>query len=441
MSTLLVSSCSKENAAIDTPDEDVEVKTDEKEDSEKIDEVESKAIKALLVSEDGSAAIDENLCKAPLTDDEKQVASAMQQFSLKIVRELNNKNADGNFCYSPYSMSNFLSLILNGTKGDANAEVLSLIGDGGAKENTINSYNSKIRYLVENGDELVKTKVNNSVWIQHEFPVYRNFISTLEGQYGAAINAIDFGHANAGKELNQWCSDNTNGMINNIVEEGPLNYNMFIANALYVEGSWLPAFQKEDTKKAKFNNADGSQSEVDMMASVSQYCYMDCKEYEVAKIRMGMNYSMTVFLPKNGVSISKCLEAMTADKWNEAISMTDKKYVDLKLPKFNISKRWQNREILSSMGVKSLFSNSSCFGRITSEPAYLVEVFQDVKLDINENGCVGAAASYGGMVTSTGEESGKKPTYIPFYVNRPFFYTIQENTNGVMLFAGVVNKF
>ena len=95
--------------------------------------------------------------------------------------------------------------------------------------------------------------------------------------------------------------------------------------------------------------------------------------------------------------------------------------------------------LAGKMGISSIFADDADFSSLTTGSVKTDDIFQDVKIEIDEEGCIAAAVSHGSMATVNGEP-GTKPTPIPFYVNRPFFYTIQSEEHGVILYAGVVIK-
>ena len=76
--------------------------------------------------------------------------------------------------------------------------------------------------------------------------------------------------------------------------------------------------------------------------------------------------------------------------------------------------------------------------RLSPQPLVVSDIQQNAVLKVNEKGAEAAAVTWVGMTTSNGP--GEEPEYIPFHVDRPFFFAIRENQNGNILFMGVVRK-
>lgn len=75
-------------------------------------------------------------------------------------------------------------------------------------------------------------------------------------------------------------------------------------------------------------------------------------------------------------------------------------------------------------------------GISADEDLYVSLLKQVTYIDVNEEGTEAAAVTIGGdMVSSPGPAA-----VIPFYVNRPFAFLIQEKSTGVILFMGKVTE-
>lgn len=401
--------------------------------------IQNEALRELKVMEDDTIAVESGLYKKPLNEDEQSVASSMQQLAMRMIHEISNSKSDGNIVFSPYSMESLLSMTMNGTGGETRTEILNALGGNTDMMPAVNSYNKKIKYHIQDYDILASSKISNSVWVQYDNPVYNSFVSTVSNLYDASVVGIDFHHKDAAKAINDWSSKATEGLIDNIMQEDPGSYKLYLANSFYMNAGWIQSFQKKNTKVETFTNADGTVSEVDMMNNIDSYRFLECADYDVIRLFLGGCSSMTVYLPHEGVSIEKCLEELTVDAWKVNYKNNEHKYLDFKLPRFAVSQRWSMKGLAGKMGISSIFADDADFSSLTTGSVKMDDIFQDVKIEIDEEGCIAAAVSHGSMATVNGEP-GTKPTPIPFYVNRPFFYTIQSEEHGVILYAGVVRK-
>lgn len=446
--TLSIMSCSEDvKNEMDNLNNETEKVTETEKDAEKEEEKEEEkvvegesALRQMIVAEEDTVAYTDMLYKQKLTTEETKVKGALQNLSLKMVKCMAANENGKNFVYSPYSMNILMSMIANGADGTSLNELCALLNIDKGEMLSLNSYVNKTKYTVESDTEYVKVEANNSLWIQNELPVKQNFLSCMRWFYNADVQAIDFSSQYAGSTINKWCERVSHGLIPELVDDGALRYKLFAANSLYFKESWVNAFKESKTTKQAFANADGSKSEVDMMRGDIICGYIKDKDFDAVTIPMlDADFSMTVFLPHEGVNVDAVVESMDIEAWLNAACYGDKmEMIDLKLPKFKHEKKTTFTDMFRSMGVNSIFNQDADFSRMITLPAYITEIGQKVSFSIDEAGCEGAAISYSGMETAVGGASGFNPT--PFYVDRPFFFTVQQHKHGIMLFAGVMNR-
>ena len=292
-------------------------------------------------------------------------------------------------------------------------------------------------------DDSVKLQSSNAVWLQHSFPVFRSFISDCQNYYDTEVMGIDFSDQEAGNTINRWCREKTNDLIERIVDNGPQDCELAMANAIYFKAPWTDGFRKELTVPATFTNEDGTKSEVQMMkkTDIAQIQYASAKDFDLASLSFGQclkkNYSMVIGLPHEGVSLQACMEGLEAAGWDESVSRLKGLPVELTIPRFKVEDSFQMKDILRQMGVTSIFDmRRADFSRLSSQPLAVAEIKQKATLAVDERGAEAAAVTFAHMATANGE----KPTFIPFHIDRPFFFAITENLHGNILFMGVVRK-
>lgn len=76
-----------------------------------------------------------------------------------------------------------------------------------------------------------------------------------------AKDAIDF--------VNSWVTEETNGLITEILSPGSVDSltRIVFANALYFKGEWASVFDKSGTKRYKFHLLNGESIKVPFMTS------------------------------------------------------------------------------------------------------------------------------------------------------------------------------
>ena len=409
-------------------------------------QTEGSALRTLSVVENEFTPFNAALYAGSLTDEEQAVGSSLQDFALRFVREsLSASDGQENVVVSPFSASVLLSSLANGCGGQTLQEMCALLNLKESALSSLGSYQRKVASQLGSADDSVSFLSSNALWMQYELPVYRSFVEDSQNFYSTQVEAIDFADKAAGSTINRWCKEKTRGLIERIVEDGPLDCVLTMANALYFKAPWVEGFSEEATMPGTFTNQDGTEKEVQMMHRRDQFFvrYAKAASFDLAALDFGQyrnrNYSMVFGLPHKGVSLQACLKGLDATAWNEAVSSLSTDYVDMTLPRFEVSQSQQLKPVLQKMGLNAIFDvQRADLSRLSPQPLVVSDIQQNAVLKVNEKGAEAAAVTWVGMTTSNGP--GEEPEYIPFHVDRPFFFVIRENQNGNILFMGVVRK-
>ena len=124
-------------------------------------------------------------------------------FQLSFFKELNSKEKN-NVVFSPYAVIKSLTLLSYGAKGLTQAQILSALEKGSVDElkslfNDLRDIKLKNSVIMANG---IFSKASPS----------KEFVSFCEGLHSNASQITN------GDDINNWCSNETNNKINNIVK-------------------------------------------------------------------------------------------------------------------------------------------------------------------------------------------------------------------------------
>ena len=202
----LCSSCSSDE---NTPN----VEPQPKEEEEK-GQTEGAALRTLSVVENEFTPFNAALYAGSLTDDERAVGSALQDFALRFVREsLSASDGQENVVVSPFSAGVLLSSLANGCSGQTLQEMCALLNLKESDLSSLDSYQRKVASQLDIADDSVCFLSNNALWMQYKLPVYRSFIEDSRNFYSTEVEAIDFADQAAGSTINRWCKEKTRGLI------------------------------------------------------------------------------------------------------------------------------------------------------------------------------------------------------------------------------------
>ena len=362
-------------------------------------------------------------------------------FQIKIFSLL-NENQNENICISPLSLYQILSLVSNGAVGKTQEEILNVLVPNNKinkkiqlsinanNQQIINYYNSKNKKVVTvNG---ILTKVS----LKKEF---EKICKKFEAGILPLINV---------EQINNWCSEKTNGKIKKIIDKiSPLT-TMILLNAVYFKVNWKYKFDEVKTKKMDFRNSNGIIVKVDTMYNE----FSKIKYFENEKIQMielpyeDDNLSMIILLPKLNkfTSSSDYLKKEKLDFIESINKMTYKKNVKLNLPKFELEYKKQLNEILQKMNMKlAFYNNLADFSNLSKTKSYIFQVIHSTYIKVDESGTESAAASLIEMRTNS---TVIIKNYINMNVDHSFIYMIKDkrikdiNKSNMLLFLGTVNS-
>jgi serine protease inhibitor len=365
---------------------------------------------------------------------------------LELCTDENNKNQ--NVTFSPYSMNILLSMIANGASDDPQKEMLKVMGMEKYGIDSLNIYNKDLLTTIKAYTGTDNLKLANATWIQNGLTVKDSFTNTMKDIYSSDVMDIDFNQTEAAQNtINDWCNDNTNGMIKKTSLEVTPDMKAVLANATYLKCEWEQKFDKSLTHKAEFTNQSGTKSEVDMMITEKNFPYIKNKDYDLVILTTTNNNNISypqtkdseltdyigsfmhviLVLPAEGVDIDSLIGKVNLDESPSVIN------AKLTMPKFKIENHWKEfNNTLRNLGINKVMNTGDNMNRITRD-LFVSNIVQDVAINVNEYGAEAAAVSAGGICTTSIPD---EKTTINF--NRPFLFYIKENITGAILFMGKI---
>ena len=350
--------------------------------------------------------------------------------------ELLKKCFDGksNTLISPLSVSSALTMTANGAEGQTKDEMEKVLGNGISLDE-LNKYLSSFNDSLTSGEGF-KLKNANSIWFRDEenrLTVEKDFLQTNADYFGAAIYKRAFDNDTC-KEINSWVNDNTDGMINNILDSIPDEAIMYLVNAVSFDAEWDIIYRQNDIADGKFTNSEDKLMKVDMLCS-DENIYLedeDCKGF-IKQYKDG-KYSFAAILP--GGDIKSFITSLSGEKLSKILASAEDCIVEVKLPKFGYEYSSKLNDALSALGMPTAFDGNNAdfsgIGKSTMGNISIGEVIHKTKIEVNEKGTKAGAAALVEMV-----DEGCVIAEKQVILNRPFMYMILDNETMLPLFAGV----
>jgi len=372
---------------------------------------------------------------------DSDIVSANNDFGLDIFSRLvGDEDSGKNVFISPLSISTCLAMVYIGSDGETRAAMADTLNfDSFSLEKLKDEY-SKLIGSLEGADNSVALSIANSAWIRQEYEeaIKQSYKDAIDTNFDASIFARDFSNPQTVGEINGWVSQETNGMIDKMIDSIPTELVMYLINAIYFKGDWVNQFDASDTSKADFHLSDGGTMEADMMYVHDKFNYSYYEEdgVQVGRLPYGRDkIAMYVFLPDEGMDVDSFVAGLDDEKLEAYIEgLPDAHNLDLYLPKFEVEygKKRLN-DVLADMGMQIAFDPSEAgFSEMATVPLFISFVDHKAVIKVNEEGTEAAA------VTVVGMELTSTPQYEEFRVDRPFFFVIRDDRSGSILFMGKV---
>ena len=375
-----------------------------------------------------------------------------------LFRKIAEKNEGENIMFSPLSLYQFLSLLSNGASWDTQKQILKVLFP--EKEMDINKINENVNEIIST-IESENEKKSNSICLEGDCQIHFNDVNGIFTKKGVELTDqfkticdnynTSFYELISAEQVNNFCSENTNGKINKIIDNIDSSLVLLLVNAIYFKGAWYDKFSQENTEKRKFINYDKTKVNVDTMYRKyrSNLYYEDNKVQIISLPYLSNNieFSMIIILP-NLDKYSSPLDYLKKEKisLSEIDSKLKTKYnVHLYLPKFKYEFKQVLNQILNDLGMKLPFSeNGANFENLCNNvDTYVNSIFQKTYIDVNENGTEAAAVT-ASLFYPTSDSKHNEEYYMN--VDHSFIYMIKSNKikdaddKYLMPFIGIVNK-
>ena len=372
-----------------------------------------------------------------LSDAQHEMVNNNNSFAFSLYNKTMGMNSR---VVSPLSVTYLMSMLANGADGETQQQILATLGwaGEGIQQPSLQDINDYSRMLIEKTarlDKAVTVEIANYVAVNKEFKLNSKFQKSVERDYKAGVESLNFTSPSTLKRINDWCNDRTHGMIPSIINELDPDAVSYLMNAIYFNGTWKDKFSKEETKQEMFRGYTRDIQYVDMMHRHGEYFYADGDGYSAVSIPYGNGaFRMTVILPIEGSFLRDVMASMDGGKFQALQRSMEKCNVDLKIPRFTTEVDLPLNDIISALGAPLIFSPQADFSQFARGDFYVSKMFQKAKIEVSEEGTKAAAVTAAIMMMSAVRPEKKRN--VVFHADSPFAYIISENSTGSIYFMG-----
>lgn len=347
---------------------------------------------------------------------------------------LNSAVSEGeqNPVISPLSAYICLAMAMNGADADTLAAFEQVMGADMYYTNLICRTLMDSFRKIGGGTEL---SLACSAWCDNSAQIKDEYLRAIVTHMEADVFMADLSSKADIKAINNWVNSKTKGLIPTLHDEPyPEDTMLVLLNALYMNAKWQRPFEGWRTHESTFTTAAGEEMQTRFMSMDGHLLYIDTEDAKgILLPYKDEKLSFVALLPEG--NLSDYVSTLTGEKLHDAVRSAKEEFAHLRLPKFDLEYDRLMTEDLSALGLEAAFdpdlANFIPMGSGPNGELYLSEVYQKVKIIVDEEGTEAAA------VTEAAAAEGAamlEPTEV--YFNRPFLYAVVETETGMPLFLG-----
>lgn len=345
---------------------------------------------------------------------------------------------------SPLSAMMCLAMIANGAGGNTKTQLEEALG---LPVDDLNAFLYDFRQNLYTSDDC-KVALADSVWFQNDanrLTVEPSFLQSVTDWYGAEVYAAPFDRSTV-RDVNNWCKEQTDGMIEKIIDDIDPDAVMYLINALTFDAKWMEEYEKDDIEDDVFTNADGTTAKVKMLHSDELY-YLSGDGFEgFTRPYKNWRYEFVGLLPAEGTDVLDFAASLTADVWQEMWTEGHKEpevgwYEGVRagIPEFSFDFDIPLNDVLEQLGMTDMFDGDLAdfapMAQSSRGNIWCALVEQKTHIGLDRNGTKAAAITWGAMNDEAAFAYADQHTVI---LDRPFVYAIADTATGLPLFIGVV---
>ena len=296
-----------------------------------------------------------------------------------------------------------------------------------------------------------RMNVANSFWFRDTvgLKVKEDYLKTIKDCLDAQAYKAPF-DAGTRDEINNWCDENTYGMIKKIIQEISPEDMAIIVNATAFEGAWLVPYAEHQVEEGEtFYTEDGSEENADMLYSEEGF-YIEGKigDKTVTGFKKSYEdgYSFVALLPEEGTAVADCVKNLDGSTFASLLNNGRYEKVKTAIPEFTSEYTVDNLiNIFENIGIKDIFSpdtadlsdmaTAAVPGGDAANNLYISKILHKTFIEVNRKGTRAAAVTE--MVAGCTSMPRQEKVH-SVRLDRPFIYAIIDDVTATPIFIGTV---
>lgn len=371
----------------------------------------------------------ENADASLLEGDESPIAD----FGIRLMQTtMKNAGKDENVLISPLSVILAMYMTANGAAGETKEQMMEVLGAD------LNEYLYAYQTGLPQGDKY-KLNIANGIWFKdvESLQVKENFLTANQNYFNAALYKAPFNETTC-REINHWVKENTDGMIDSVLDSIPASAVLYLINALSFDAEWQNIYKESSVfNNRTFTKEDGTKQKFTIMYSEESTYLEDEKATGFVKYYKDKKYAFVALLPKEGVTVAEYVESMDAESYRKLLANAKTTQVNAGIPKFETEYSTLLNDVLVQMGIEDAFdpavADLSSMATSAEGNLYINRVIHKTFISVDERGTKAGAVT----AVEVDCESEVMESYT-VRLDRPFVYMLIDCETNQPFFIGTL---
>ncbi|WP_106397877.1 serpin family protein [Actinocorallia populi] len=358
----------------------------------------------------------------------RPVIAGELRFGLRMLDAWCARDPKANVVFSPSSLAGGLGMAALGAEGETAAEMAAVLGWPKDPLGGLKARSDVLRGLKE-------VRTSDQVWADEGLKAEQDYLDRVATGYGAGLKLLPLATDPEGsrKAVNDAISDDTEGMIKDLLPEGALDgVGWVLTDAIHLKAEWAQEFEPDKTATGAFSTAAGGRADAEFMNGTGDFGYARHGGWTGVRLPYaGGRLGMLALLPDGDGRECPEIDAGTVESFGSEAAGTR---LEVSLPKVDLETGQEVGPLLQGLGMTTAFSDKADFTGISPSTDRISAVRHAAKLRVDEKGTEAAAATSVEM-----EVKSSAPEELPRVAfDRPYLLLLQDLSTGEPLFLARV---
>ncbi|MDE6685842.1 MAG: serpin family protein, partial [Lachnospiraceae bacterium] len=331
-----------------------------------------------------------------------------------------------NSMISPVSVMMALDMAAAGANGETQEQITDLFCEGASQEQVEHFCRDLLDRYESSQD--VELHLANSIWIRDTAAnqMKEDYLVRTDRIFDAEALIAPFDQTTV-DAVNQWCDDNTDGMIDHLLDEIDPYAQLILMNATALDAPWADPYEDHQVREDTFTNADGIAEDVKMLNSTEDTYFETEDAVGFMKYYEGYEYAFLAILPNEDMTVDEYVQSLTGEKYREFWNSRTTAYeVWTKLPEFTYEYELKMNDVLSAMGMVQAFDEKNAdfngIAEFLNGNLYIDIVLHKTFIEVGQERTRAAAVT--AVIMEAGSTMPEPVEIKEVYLDRPFVYAI-----------------